>query len=101
MVTDTGGGAVTAVVVALAVPGAVRADRLGNAAASDPRLVTREMQMIVTMPADGRERELVLSFSGSDYLITDGAAVTVTVTRPNVGRETGRQLPGPNAFPGE
>lgn len=57
--------------------------------------------MIVTLPAEGRERELVLPLSGTDYLITDGAAVTVTVTRPNVGRETGGQLPGPNAFPGE
>jgi hypothetical protein len=47
------------------------------------------MQVIVTLPADGRERELVLSLSRTDYLITDCAAVPVTVTRPNVGREIG------------
>ena len=80
---------------------AVHTNRLCNAAASDPRLVTREMQMIVTLPADGRERELVLSLSRTDYLITDCAAVPVTVTRPNVGREIGGQLPGPNAFLGK
>ena len=57
--------------------------------------------MIVITPAEGWERELVLSLSRTDYLITDGAAVPVTVTRPNVGRETRGQLPGPNTFPGE
>ena len=54
--------------------------------------------MIVTLPAGGGKREYVLSLSRADYLVTDGAAVTVAVTRPNVGGEPGWQLPGPNAF---
>ena len=56
------------------------------------------MQAIVTVPAEGREREFVLSLSRTDYLITDGAAVPLTVARPNIGRQTGGQLPGPNAL---
>ena len=59
------------------------------------------MQAIVTVPAEGRDREFVLSLSRTDYLVTDGAAVSVTVTRPNIRRETGGQLPGPNALAGE
>jgi hypothetical protein len=79
----------------------VHINQLSNATASDPRLVTREMQVIVTFPAEGRERELVLPLSRTDYLITDGAAVPITVTRPDVGGETRGQLPGPNAFLGK
>lgn len=56
------------------------------------------MQAIATVPAEGRKREFVLSLSRTDYLITDGAAVSLTVARPDIGRETGGQLPGPNAL---
>jgi hypothetical protein len=44
------------------------------------------MQAIVTVPSEGRDREFVLSLSRTDYLITDGAAVSGTVTRPNIRR---------------
>jgi hypothetical protein len=56
------------------------------------------MQAIVTVPAEGREREFVLALTRTDYLITDGAAVPLTVARPNIRWETGGQLPGPNAL---
>jgi hypothetical protein len=56
------------------------------------------MQVIVTPPTGGGQREFVLSLSRADDLVTDGAAVTVAVTCPNIGRETGWQLPGPYAF---
>jgi hypothetical protein len=59
------------------------------------------MQAIVIVPAEGRKPEFVLSFRRSDYLVTDCAGVPVTVTRPNIGRETGGQSPGPNALAGE
>jgi hypothetical protein len=75
--------------------------RLRNATASDPRLVAGEMQPIVTVPAEGRKREFVLPLSRADHLITDSAAVPLTVPGPNIGRETGGQLPGPNALAGE
>jgi hypothetical protein len=57
--------------------------------------------VIVIVPAVGWEREFVLSFRRTDYLVTDGTAVPVTVTRPNIRRQTGGQLPGPNALLGE
>jgi hypothetical protein len=57
---------------------------LRNATASDPRLVAGEMQAIVIAPAEGRKCELVLSLRRADYLVTNGAAVPVTVTRPNI-----------------
>jgi hypothetical protein len=72
--------------------------RLRNATASDPRLVAGEMQTIVTVPAEGRKREFVLSLSRADHLLTDSTAVPLTVARPNIGRETGGQLPGPDAL---
>jgi len=59
------------------------------------------MQAIVTVPTEGRDREFVLSLSRADYLVTDGAAVSVTVTRPNIRREISGQLAGPNTLPGE
>src|SRR5437867_654801 len=59
------------------------------------------MQAIVSAPAGGRKRESVLSLSGADYLVTDGAAAPVAATCPNVGGKAGGQLPGPNAFLGE
>jgi hypothetical protein len=56
------------------------------------------MQAIVTVPAEGREREFVLSLSRTDYLITNDTGVALTVARPNIRRQTGGQLPGPNAL---
>jgi len=64
-------------------------------------LMTGEMQSIGTVPAESRERELVLSLTRADDLVTDGAALPGTVTHPDIRRETGGQLPGPNAIPGE
>jgi hypothetical protein len=57
--------------------------------------------VIVSAPAGGGEREFVLSLSGADYLVTDSAAVPGAATCPDVGGETGGQLPGSNAFLGE
>jgi hypothetical protein len=37
------------------------------------------MEATITAPAEGREREFAVSLSGTDYLVTDGAAVPVTI----------------------
>jgi hypothetical protein len=47
------------------------------------------MQTIVALPARAGKREFVLSLNRADYLVTDGAALTVAVTYPNIGGETG------------
>jgi hypothetical protein len=47
------------------------------------------MQAVVAVPTEGREREFVLSLRRIDYLVTDGAAMPITVTRPNIRREAG------------
>ncbi len=78
-----------------------RGSRLRNATAADPRLMAGEMQAIAIAPAEGRKREFVLSLRRIDYLVADCAAMPVTVTRPNIGRETGGQPPGPNALADE